>query len=265
MTITRNTLLLLFSFVVAVALIGCTSSAPNSQRDGSPSLAHISKPYHAEAMAAFASAKHFMATSRMDTASLDLSHPSISHFCPPQEIVYDWCVTFPGKDNPTLIAVRNNGQCWLITTATSSNSNKLANTPFYYLHAGGPHLIVGFDTLPESNRLSMTFLLSSDGFSSFRLTNQEPTTILIWNVRTQFRSTNTVTKEVTWVTKHDDYPSINPSAKLAPGGVATLHVPYARPTPWRLCLIYSKEQQHRNSTNRGIFGNYEVVSKEIDE
>jgi len=185
MTTTCNTLALLFSFVVAVVLIGCTSSAPTSSN----------KP---------------------------LPAPPITN-----------------------------------TPAT--------NTPLYYLNAGGPYLIVGFDTLPESNRLSMTFLYSADGLSGFRLTNQEPTTILIWNVRTQIRSTNTVTKEVTWVTKHDDYPSINPSAKMAPGEVATLHVPYARPMPWRLCLIYSKEQQHRNSTNRGIFGDYEVISREIEE
>jgi hypothetical protein len=186
MTAIRKTPTLLFSFVVAVVLIGCASSAPTS----------------------------------------------------------------PSKTSPATPPITN-------TTAT--------NTTLYYLHAGGPSLIVGFDTWPASNRLSMTLLSSADGVARFRLTNQEPTTILIWNVRTQVRSIDTATKEVVWTTKHDDYPSIDPTAKLLPGGTATLNVPYARPMPWRLCLIYSKEQQHRNSTNRGIFGDYEVISREIDE
>ena len=151
------------------------------------------------------------------------------------------------------------------TTSPQIKSTNATNPILYYLPAGGPSLIVGFDTLPESNRLSMTLLACADGVALFRLTNQEPTTILIWNVRTQVRSTNSLAKEVSWVTKHDDYPSIRPDAKMAPGAVATLSVPYARPMPWRLCLIYSKEQQHRNSTNRSIFGDYEVISGEIDE
>jgi hypothetical protein len=78
--------------MVAVMLFaGCNKSPPATQtsRFGTPSLGGISDFAQPEALAAFEHAKRFITTNGVDMATMDLSRPSIIHFCPPQAVVYD--------------------------------------------------------------------------------------------------------------------------------------------------------------------------------
>jgi len=111
--------------LAGMLLAGCSKPPPTTapvtqtSRFGTPSLAGISDFAHSEAWAAFEHAKRFITTSGVDVASIDLSRPSIFHFCPPQEIVYDWHVSFPwvtprpASDYSFGVAVRNDGTCWI--------------------------------------------------------------------------------------------------------------------------------------------------------
>lgn len=135
----------------------------------------------------------------------------------------------------------------------------------YRVSAGGPHLIVGLDTRPESNHVAIAFHRQGEASGIFRLTNREPVSVLIWNVRVQVPSKGPGTDGFSWDTVHDDYPTGLKLYNIPPGGFDEIEAPMYGAGPWRVCVLYSKERKVEAAKGRQFFGNYEVISLKVDE
>jgi Carboxypeptidase regulatory-like domain len=144
----------------------------------------------------------------------------------------------------------------------------------------GPHAYVGLTNLPDANPVSITFsrwkLYSTiadepdDHAAVFRLTNGESTSITLWNVRVQIPSTSG-SPEISgggaihagWQTIQNDYPGEGGGVHEA-GASGELWVKSPpKGTPWRVCVLYSKERaedERRRPAERRHYGNYEVIS-----
>jgi hypothetical protein len=155
----------------------------------------------------------------------------------------------------------------------------------YTVHAGGD-LYVGFTNHPASNRVAIAFSrwrvedfsneANSRRVAVFRLTNSENREILLWNVRVEVASTGFTPKvsgleaiHAGWETVHNDYPAGPDSPQIAPGKSAEFAVSWPGRTPWRVCIIYSKEWigDERKPPVRGRQwgGDYEVITPEMKE
>lgn len=146
------------------------------------------------------------------------------------------------------------------TPASSSAAPPPAPQPLYHLKAGGPHLVVGLHSRPESNHVDLAFSREGDRGGIYRVTNREPMAILIWNVRVQTPVTDGGTDGLGWKTVHDDYPSMQ-SARIEPGAFAELTAPNPYEASWRVCVLYSME---RVANERRYYGNYEAISRTVE-
>jgi hypothetical protein len=137
----------------------------------------------------------------------------------------------------------------------------------YTLIAGGPHSVVVLTNSPASNLVSVTYVPSPSPTALFRLTNREPQSIMIWNVRVQVKAKDGGTDGQGWKTVHDDYPTGNKLARIPSGGVDQIMVSWPAGEPWRVCVLYSKERQiEPNPAGRREYtGNFEVISAELSE
>ncbi|MCD6052219.1 MAG: hypothetical protein K0Q55_3637 [Verrucomicrobia bacterium] len=133
----------------------------------------------------------------------------------------------------------------------------------YVLRAGGPHSVVQITNAPASNPVSITYVPSPSPTATFRLTNREPQSIMIWNVRVQVKAQDGGTDGQGWKTVHDDYPTGNKLARIPTGGVDQVTVSRPGDEPWRVCVLYSKETVVTNP--RRYTGNFEVISQELKE
>ena len=151
----------------------------------------------------------------------------------------------------------------------------------YSVHAGGD-LYVGFTNHPASNRVTIAFsrwrVDSNDSNSRrvavFRLTNSENRSILPWNVRVEVPSAGTAPEvsglakiHAGWETVHNDYPSGPGSPHIDIGKSSEFEVNWPRRTPWRVCIIYSKEwlgdERKPPVSGRQWGGDYEVIGLEM--
>jgi len=139
------------------------------------------------------------------------------------------------------------------------------NVHAYHLRAGGPHSIVTITNAPASNPVAIAFAAWGDSGPIFRLTNQEPHAILLWNVRVQTRSKDAGTDGFGWDTVYDDYPMGTAkynAANFLPGAVGEFRVQHPGKTPWRVCVLYSTDW---TDSGKSYSGNYEVIGQELEE
>jgi len=164
--------------------------------------------------------------------------------------------------------------CWPADVDPSRNVQNVAlsiplgiptNGQTYIIQAGGSRSFVGITNIPVANRVSISFASWRDEVPIFRLTNGEPHTILLWNVRVQVRSTGRGTDGFGWDTVYDDYPGTtgkHNSAHYPPGSTGEFRVDHPGETPWRVCAVYSMDW---TDTGKSYSGNYEVISQELKE
>ncbi len=136
----------------------------------------------------------------------------------------------------------------------------------YSLRAGGDRSFVGLTNAASANRVVLGLLRSSNEEGVvFGVTNREPHSVLVWNVRVQNRVVGPGTDGFGWETVADDYPvstSRSSAAKLAPGASGELRVVHPGQVPWRVCLLYSIDW---SDGGKSASGNYEAVGAEIPE
>jgi hypothetical protein len=128
--------------------------------------------------------------------------------------------------------------------------------PLYTLRAGGPQSIVGLTNWPSSNRVDLTMAKKTESEATFRLTNHEGHSILLWNVRVQVPAQGSGTDGFGWQTVHDDYPEGD--AKYGPGAAGEFRVVVPDAGQWRACALYSMDWP---DSGKSYFGNYEVLSQ----
>jgi hypothetical protein len=102
----------------------------------------------------------------------------------------------------------------------------------YVLRAGGPRNFVPVTNSPASNRAIISVIRNEGGKVVLLLTNGEPHSILLWNVRVQTRSSGAGTDGFGWDTVADDYPNATRAA-LPPGTAGEFLVEAPDGTPWR--------------------------------
>lgn len=138
---------------------------------------------------------------------------------------------------------------------------------YYTLIAGGPQSVVQITNAPSSNPVSVTYVPSQSHTAVFRLTNREPQSIIIWNVRVQVKVQDGGTDGQGWKTVHDDYPTGNKLARIPPGGTDQITAEWPDKEPWRVCVLYSKERkiEPNPAGRREYTGNFEVISAELNE
>lgn len=129
----------------------------------------------------------------------------------------------------------------------------------YVLRAGGPRNFVPVTNSPASNRAIISVIRNEGGKVVLLLTNGEPHSILLWNVRVQTRSSGAGTDGFGWDTVADDYPNATRAA-LPPGTAGEFLVEAPDGTPWRVCILYSIDWA---DSGKQYSGNYEVCGREI--
>jgi hypothetical protein len=140
--------------------------------------------------------------------------------------------------------------------------------PLYILEAGGA--VIGLTNAANSTPVRLSFLQWGSGsdylnfgdVAFFRVTNEDTRSILVWNVRVQVLTTNTATDSSKWRNVVDDYPPGPGNAKIQSGSSEEFRVQRVFETPWRVCILYSKDW---TGTATSFNGNYEIISEEIKE
>jgi hypothetical protein len=127
--------------------------------------------------------------------------------------------------------------------------------PLYISPAGGPHSVVGLTNWPSSNRANLTVAKRTESEATFRLTNREQHSILLWNVRVQVAARDAGTDGFGWETVYDEYPE--GTANYTPGAVGEFRVRVPDAGQWRACALYSIDWA---DSGKCYFGNYEVLS-----
>ncbi len=105
----------------------------------------------------------------------------------------------------------------------------------------------------------------TDALAVFRLTNSDSRSILLWNVRVQDPTTAPTISPSGWETIQDDYPSAT-SAVCEPGSSIEFWVTKPVMTPWRVCILYSRELSESDrpkDSQRSWGGNYEVIGQPV--
>ena len=163
---------------------------------------------------------------------------------------------------------------------TAAPARVAAKPDRYTIHAGGD-LYVGFTNYPASNPVTIAFSRWRVGDSSsrvavFRLTNSENRSVLLWNVRVEVPSTG-FTPQVSdlaaihagWETAHNDYPSGTNAPHIDAGESGEFAVDWPGRSPWRVCIIYSKEwigdERKPPVSGRQWGGDYEVIGPQMKE
>jgi hypothetical protein len=158
--------------------------------------------------------------------------------------------------------------------------------PYVLKTMGG---VVTITNPPSSNPVHISFARwESDSdrgnVAVYRLTNAESHTIMVWDARVQVRKGNFSTNLLGLQTVPDNYLKLNPTDPAPehsgwetvqedwpPNERRINYVPAAsdefwvkRPskTPWRVCILYSKDWTDSGNT---YSGNYEVISEEMQE
>jgi hypothetical protein len=160
---------------------------------------------------------------------------------------------------------------------TMTNANRTVNftlpeggpkKPLYAVRAGGPHSFVGLLNAPEANAARLSFErweYESPPTASLRITNGEPVSIMVWNVRVQTKSSGRGTDGFGWDAVSDDYPAGDIKAWYKPGESATFHWKMAGKPPWRVCVLYSKKPTElRKGSRVSPVGDFEIISDESE-
>lgn len=124
---------------------------------------------------------------------------------------------------------------------------------------------------PEVSRVSISPLahdnrrpsnLGSD-IVSFKITNGEGSSILLWNVRVQVLSiVGGGTDGLGWETVEDDYPNGKSTYEAHDAG--EIYVRSQKDSFWRVCLLYSKEAPAGTGPEKRSWnGNYEILSAQF--
>ena len=144
-----------------------------------------------------------------------------------------------------------------IATGSSGQSK---NRRSHSIQAGGPASYVEIADRKGSNREMIAIVSRNDWNCVFRVTNQEPHGILVWNVRVQTKSHGLGTDDLGWDTVADDYPS--GESFIAPGRSGEFQIKRPYLTNWRICVLYSADLKN---DGQAFYGNYEVISPEQEE